>query len=78
MSFTKAYGNILLSFVDNHKGTKNKKVQKVVVETAANTVLNGRNLLEEQGLDLPQDLKAMCLIPVFPFSFPLTIMNTGH
>jgi len=60
MSFTQAYGNILLPFVQTYKDAKNEKARKGVVETAANTVLNSRNLLEEQGLDLPQDLKAVC------------------
>ena len=34
MSFTQAYGKILLPFVENYKSTKNKKAQKGVMETA--------------------------------------------
>ena len=73
MTFTQAYRKILLPFVKNYKNAKNKKVQKGVVETATNTILNSQNLLEEQGLDLPQDLKAMCppLLSLL-LSFPLT------
>lgn len=77
MSFSQAYGNILLPFVQNYKDAKNEKARKGIVETATNTVLNSRNLLEEQGLDLPQDLKAVCPAPVFSFSFPLTLINAG-
>ena len=57
------------------EGTKGKGV----VETATNTILNSQNLLEEQGLDLPQDLKAVCstLLSLL-LSFPLTMITTGH
>jgi hypothetical protein len=74
MSFTQAYGSILLSSIQNYKGAKNKKAQKGVVETATNAILNCRNLLEEQGLDLLQNLKAVC--PTL--FFLLTRINTGH
>lgn len=77
MTFSQAYGNVLLPFVENYKGAKNEKARKGVIETAANTVLNSRNLLEEQGLDLPQDLKAVCPASVFSLSFRLTLINTG-
>ena len=74
MYFTQAYGKILLSFVENYKSAKNEKVQKGIVETATNTILNSQNLLEEQGLDLPQDLKAVCPTLLFLLlSFPLTM-----
>jgi hypothetical protein len=79
MSFTEAYADILLPFVENYKTAKNEKARKGIVETAANTILNSRNLLEEQGLELPQDLKAVCPILFFSLlSFPLTIINPGH
>lgn len=67
MSFTDAYGSILLPFVENYKTAKNEKARKGVVDTAANTILNSRNLLEEQGSDLPQDLKAVCDILLIYF-----------
>jgi hypothetical protein len=76
MSFAEAYGNILLPFIENYKAGKNEKVRKAVVETAANTILNSRNLLEEQGLDLPLDSKAVCVLLLYPFhalSHPLTM-----
>ena len=74
MTFTQAYGKILLPFVKNCKNAKNKKAQKGVVETATNTILNSQNLLEEQGLDLPQDLKAVCPTLLFLLlSFPMTM-----
>jgi hypothetical protein len=59
MSFTQAYGSILLSFIQNYKDAKNEKAQKGVMKTATNAILNHRNLLEEQGLDLLQNLKAI-------------------
>lgn len=62
MSFTQAYANILLPFVENYKSAKNEKARKAVLETATKTILNSRNLLEDQGLDLPQDLKAVCVL----------------
>lgn len=60
MSFTQVYGNILLPFVKNYNNSKNEKARKGVVEIATNAVLKSRNLLEEKGLELPQDLKAVC------------------
>jgi hypothetical protein len=69
MSFTQTYGSILLPFIQNYKDAKNKKAQKGVVETATNAILNHRNLLEEQGLDLPQNLKAVC---------PTTLLFSFH
>jgi hypothetical protein len=59
MSFTQVYGNILLPFVENYKNAKNEKARKAVVETATTAVLNSKNLLEEKGLELPQDIKAV-------------------
>ena len=74
MSFTQAYGKILLPFVENYKSAKNEKAQKGVMETAINAILNSQNLLEEQGLDLSQDLKAMCpTLLLSLLSFPLTM-----
>jgi hypothetical protein len=80
MSFTQAYGNILLPFVENYKTSKNEKARKAIVETAVNTILNSRNLLEEQGLDLPQDLRAVrpILILLSLLSLPLMMINPGH
>jgi predicted lipid carrier protein YhbT len=68
MSFTQTYGSILLLFIQNYKDAKNEKARKGVVETATNAILNCRNLLEEQGLDLPQNLKAVHLTTL-RFSF---------
>ena len=74
MTFTQAYGKILLPFVQNYKSAKNEKAWKGIVETATNAILNSQNLLEEQGLDLPQDLKAVCSTLLFLLlSFPLTM-----
>jgi hypothetical protein len=69
MSFTQAYGSILLPFIQNYKDAKNEKAWNGVVETATNAILNHRNLLEEQGLDLPQNLKAVC---------PTTLLFSFH
>jgi hypothetical protein len=67
MSFTQAYGSILLPFIQNYKDAENEKARKGVVETATNAILNRRNLLEEQGLDFLQNLKAFCPITLLFF-----------
>ena len=69
MSFTEVYGSILLPFVEKYKTATNDKARKGVVDTAANTILNSKNLLEEQGSDLPQDIKAVCITFLIAFSF---------
>lgn len=69
-SFTQVYRNILLPFVENYKVAKNEKARKGVVETATNAILNSRNLLEEKGLELPQDLKAVCCSLLILLNYP--------
>jgi hypothetical protein len=76
MSFTQAYGSILLPFIQNYKDAKNEKEQKGMVEIATNAILNHRNLLEKQGLDLPQKFKGL-LSHYSALFFPLTRINTG-
>lgn len=70
MSFTQVYGNILAPFVENYKNAKNEKARKGVVETATNAVLNSKNLLEEKGLELPHDLKAVCRSLLILLNYP--------
>lgn len=69
MSFTEVYGSILLPFVEKYKTAKNEKARKGVVDIAANTILHSKNLLEQQGSDLPQDIKAVCLTFIVFSSF---------
>ena len=69
MSFTDVYGNILLPFIEQYRTAKNEKARKRVVDIAANTILGSNNLLEEQGSDLPQNIKAVCLTFLVVFSF---------
>ena len=38
MTFTQAYGKILLPFVENYKNAKKEKAWKGVMETATNTI----------------------------------------
>ena len=68
---------VLYAVISLDSGTSTLVFQWIPVlafETATNAILNSQNLLEEQGLDLPQDLKAVCPTLLFLLlSFPLTI-----
>ena len=60
MSFTQAYTDILLPFVKSYKAAKNEKNRALVVKNAADAVSKSSHLLEDQGVDLPKDLKTVC------------------
>lgn len=59
MNFSKAYGSILLPFVNEYKAAKNEKGRNAVVKNAVDAVTEGKNLLEDEGIDLPKDLKTV-------------------
>jgi hypothetical protein len=61
MAFGNAYSGILLPFVETYKGAKNEKGRTQVVKDAVDAVLKSRDLLEDQGGNLPNDLKTVCL-----------------
>jgi hypothetical protein len=56
MSFSKVYASLLLPFVEKYKEAKNEKGRTAVVKNAADAVLKSKNLLEEEGANLPKDL----------------------
>ena len=60
MSFTQVYTNILLPFVESYKAAKNEKNRALVIKNAADVVSKSRHLLEDQGVNLPKDLKTVC------------------
>jgi hypothetical protein len=59
MSFSKVYSAILLPFVGKYKEAKNEKGRMTVVTNAVNAVTTSRSLLEDQGLELPKNLKSV-------------------
>ena len=63
MSFSEVYGDILLPFVEKYKEAKNEKNRAQVVKNAADAVSSSSQLLENQGVDLPKDLKSVCICP---------------
>jgi hypothetical protein len=63
MSFSEVYGDILLPFVENYKEAKNEKNRAQVVKNAADAVSSSSQLLEDQGVNLPKDLKSVRICP---------------
>lgn len=76
MNFSKAYGSILLPFVDEYKTAKNEKGRNGVVKNAVDAVTEGRNLLEDEGVDLPKDLKTVHFFSIL--QYPLLNVILGH
>lgn len=68
MSFSEVYGDILSPFVEKFKEAKNEKNRAQVVKNAANAVSSSSQLLEDQGVDLPKDLKS---VRIFSFTILL-------
>lgn len=68
MSFSKVYSDLLLPFVENYKLAKNEKNRGQVVKNAADAVSSSSQLLEDQGVNLPKDLKSVC-----PCSFSILL-----
>lgn len=59
MTFSKAYGTLLHPFVEKYQLAKNEKGRNEVVKNAADAVTESKNLLEDEGDDLPKDLKTV-------------------
>ena len=72
MTFSKIYGALLLPFVENYRIAKNDKGRNEVLKKAEDAVTSGKNLLEDEGLDLPKDLKSVS------FSFHSTIFSVAY
>jgi hypothetical protein len=62
MSLSKVYGAVLLPFVQKYKDARNEKERKAVMKNAAEAVVENRNLLENQGGNLPKDLPNVRII----------------
>ena len=60
MTLSKVYGNLLSHFVEKYMAVKNKKGRAAVVKNAADAVLENSNMMEDQGADLPKDLRKVC------------------
>jgi hypothetical protein len=76
MSFSKIYAPVLSPFIEKYKMAKNEKERKAVKTMAVDAVLKSRDLLEDQGIDLPKDLDAVCLIAFF--HIPIIFMMLGY
>ena len=59
MTFSEAYGDILLPFLDNYKEAKNEKGRNEVIKNAAEAVKEAGELLEETGIVFPKDLNTV-------------------
>jgi hypothetical protein len=60
MSFSEVYESALQPFVKEYEEARNQKGRKAVLKNAAKAVLDGKDLLEDQGVDLPKDLETVC------------------
>ena len=60
MTLSKVYGNLLSPFVEKYMAVKNEKGRAAVVKNAADAVLENSNMMEDQGADLPKDLRKVC------------------
>ena len=60
MTLSNVYGNLLLPFVEKYMAVKNEKGRAAVVKNAADVVLENSNMMEDQGTDLPKDLRKVC------------------
>jgi hypothetical protein len=61
MAFGDIFGNILEPFVQSYKEATNQKNKAVIIKNAADAVAKSRDLLEDTAMDLPKDLKTVCL-----------------
>lgn len=79
MSFSKVYGSLLLPFIENYKEAENQKGRSAVVKNAVDAVSNAKDLLEEQGGNLPKDLRTVCVsFLMILFVFLSMLMMLGH
>jgi hypothetical protein len=57
MSLSKVYCNLLSPFVEKYKEAKNANEKTKIIKNAADAVSNNKDALEDQGVDLPKDLR---------------------
>jgi hypothetical protein len=67
MSFTTIYSSILSPFSDSYTAAKNATNRATVIKNAVDAVVESRHLLEDTGIDLPKDLKQVCLLTLIIF-----------
>jgi hypothetical protein len=77
MAFSDDYADVLSPFINEYKTAKNEKARKAVLRNAADAVSKSANLREEETVDLPKDLKTVCLFFIFS-PFLMIFMNSGH
>jgi hypothetical protein len=75
MAFGDIYSSILLPFAKSYKA-KNEKGRAQVVKDAMDAVLKSRDLLEDQGGNLPKDLKTVHIF--HSVSIPLMLTTSGN
>ena len=78
MAFTDLYSSILSPFVKSYKEATNEKKRALVLKNAADAVLESRHLLEDTGIDLPKDLKKVCLFSFGILKASLLITLSGY
>jgi hypothetical protein len=67
MPFTDIYSSILAPFVDTYKVAAHETNRGRIIEKAVNAVVESRHLLEDTGVNLPTDLKLVCLLSLSIF-----------
>ena len=77
MSFSELYGAVLSPFVKKFKLAKNENEKKAIVKSASAAVSSKKELLEEGGDDLPEDLQAVCGLSILIFSL-MMFMCSGY
>lgn len=77
MSFCDAYASLLEPFLKSYKGAKNIKERTTVIKNAADAVLKSSNLLEDKGLELPNDVKTVGFFFIIHPS-PKLLTSSGH
>jgi hypothetical protein len=65
MAFSNIYSSILLPFVKSYNKATNEKSRGIIVKNAADAVLKSRHLLKDKGIDLPNDLKQVCVFSLY-------------
>jgi hypothetical protein len=72
MTFTDVYASLLLPYIKNYEAAKNQKGRKEVLANAVDAVQKSRNLLEDTGDSLPNDLRTVCLLSL-KFIYSLSV-----
>jgi hypothetical protein len=66
MAFSNVYSIIILSFIKSYnEATNEKKSRGIIVKNAADAVLKSRHLLKDKGIDLPNNLKKVCVFSLY-------------